>query len=130
MALKITLKPHEKMIIGGAVITNCNSMGCHLVIENRVPILREKDILSEEEANSPSRRLYFVIQLMYIDEENLDLHRKKYWKLVKELVKAAPSTVGFIDQISEYIVGGKYYQALKFAHNLINYEQEVISRVQ
>ena len=130
MALKITLKPHEKMIMGGAVIANGNNAACHLIIENRVPILREKDILSEEEANSPSRQLYFIIQLMYIDEENLDLHQKKYWKLVKELVKAAPSTVGFIDQISEYIVGGKYYQALKLANNLIDYEQEVISRVQ
>ncbi len=130
MALKITLKPHEKMIMGGAVIANGNNAACHLIIENRVPILREKDILSEEEANSPSRQLYFIIQLMYIDEENLDLHQKKYWKLVKELVKAAPSTVGHIDQISEYIVGGKYYQALKLANNLIDYEQEVISRVQ
>ena len=130
MALKITLKPHEKMIMGGAVIANGNNAACHLIIENRVPILREKDILSEEEANSPSRQLYFIIQLMYIDEENLDLHQKKYWKLVKELVKAAPSTVGFIDQISEYIVAGKYYQALKLAKNLIDYEQEVISRVQ
>ncbi len=130
MALKITLKPHEKMIIGGAVLTNGNSMGCHLIIENKVPILREKDILSEDEANSPCRRLYFIIQLMYIDEENLVLHQKKYWKLVKELVKAAPSTVRFIDQISEYIVGGKYYQALKLANNLTDYEQEVISRVQ
>ena len=130
MTLKISLKPHEKMILGGVVIANGNNAACHLIIENRVPILREKDILSEEEANSPSRRLYFVIQLMYIDQENLSLHQKKYWKLVKELVKAAPSTMGFIDQISEYIVGGKYYQALKFANNLINYEQEVISRVQ
>ena len=130
MALKITLKPHEKMILGGAVIANGTSMGCHLIIENKVPILREKDILSEEEANSPCQRLYFIIQLMYIDEENLVLHQKKYWKLVKELVKAAPSTVRFIDQISEYIVGGKYYQALKLANNLIDYEQEVISRVQ
>ena len=130
MALKITLKPHEKMIMGGAVIANGNNAACHLIIENRVPILREKDILSEEEANSPGRQLYFIIQLMYIDEENLDLHQKKYWKLVKELVKAAPSTVGFIDQISEYIVGGKYYQALKLANNLTDYEQEVISRVQ
>ena len=130
MALKITLKPHEKMIMGGAVIAHGNNAACHLIIENRVPILREKDILSEEEANSPSRQLYIIIQLMYIDEENLDLHHKKYWKLVKELVKAAPSTVGFIDQISEYIVGGKYYQALRLANNLIDYEQEVISRVQ
>ena len=118
------------MILGGAVITNGNSMGCHLIIENKVPILREKDILGENEADTICRQLYFIIQLMYIDEENLVLHQKKYWKLVKELVKAAPSTVGRIDHVSEEIVSGRYYQALKLAQELIDYEQEVISRVQ
>jgi flagellar protein FlbT len=130
MALKITLKPHEKMILSGAVITNGNNMGCHLIVENKVPILREKDILSEDEADSPCRQLYFIIQLMYIDEENLVLHQKKYWKLVNELVKAAPSMVGIIDHINEEIVSGRYYQALKLSQKLIDYEQEVISRVQ
>lgn len=118
------------MILGGAVITNGNSMGCHLIIENKVPILREKDILNENDANSPCRQLYFIVQLMYIDEENLVLHQKKYWDLVKELLKAAPSKVGIVDHISEEIVSGRYYQALKLSQKLIDYEQEVISRVQ
>ena len=130
MALRISLKPNEKMILGGAVITNGNGFRCNLIIENKVPILREKDILSESEANSLCRRLYFVIQLMYIDEENLDAHQKNYWKLVKDLIKAVPSSMIFIDQISEEIIGGRYYQALKLAQKLIDYEQEVISRVQ
>jgi flagellar protein FlbT len=130
MALRISLKPQEKMILGGAVIMNGNNTGCKLIIENTVPILREKDILNENDANSPCRRIYFVIQLMYIDEENLVDHQKKYWKLIKDLVKAAPSTIGVIDQISEEIVSARYYQALKLAQKLIDYEQEVISRVQ
>ena len=130
MALRITLKPQEKMILGAAVLTNANTTGCNLIIENKVPILREKDILNEKEANSPCRRIYFVIQLMYIDEENLILHQKTYWKLVKELVEAVPSTVAIIDQISEKIVSGQYYQALKLAQKLRDYEQEVLSRVQ
>ena len=130
MALKITLKPQEKMILGAAVITNANNASSNLIIENKVPILREKDILSEKEANSPCRRIYFVIQLMYIDEENLKIHQQNYWNLVKDLVEAVPSTVAFIDQISEQIVSGRYYQALKRAQKLCDYEQEVISRVQ
>jgi flagellar protein FlbT len=130
MALKITLKPQEKMILGAAVVTNANSASSNLIIENKVPILREKDILSEKEANSPCRRIYFVIQLMYIDEENLKIHQKTYWKLVKELTEAVPSTVALIDQISEQIVSGRYYQALKLAQKLCDYEQEVVSRVQ
>ena len=130
MALKITLKPQEKMILGGAVISNGNSAGCQLIIENKVPILREKDILSENDADTPSRQLYFIIQLMYIDEENLVIHQKNYWSLVNEIVKAAPSTVSWIDQINEEIVSGRYYQALKLVQKLIDYEQEVIRRVQ
>ena len=129
MALKITLKPREKMIIGGAVLTNGSHSSCDLIIENKIPILRQKDIMSEAEADSPCRRLYFVIQLMYIDEENILKYTNQYWNFVQEIVQAAPSMTGVIDAISEQILKQKYYQALKLAQKLIDYEQEVISRV-
>ena len=129
MALKITLKPREKMIIGGAVLTNGSHSSCDLIIENKIPILRQKDIMSEAEADSPCRRLYFVIQLMYIDEENILKYTNQYWNFVQEIVQAAPSMAGVIDAISEQILKQKYYQALKLAQKLIDYEQEVISRV-
>jgi flagellar protein FlbT len=128
MALKITLKPHERIILGGAVITNGDSK-CELLVENKVTLLREKDILREEEADSPSKRIYFAIQLMYIDKQNLANHHKAYWHLVKDVIQAAPSTIGLIDQISEHIVGAQYYQALKLAGKLIEYEQEVMISV-
>ncbi len=128
MPLKITLKPNERMIVGGAVITNGNTR-CDLLIENKVSILRQKDIMSEKDADSPCRKIYFTIQLMYIDEENLIEHHNTYWKLVQDIVKAAPSMLALIDQISEHIRNNKYYQALKLARKLIDYEQEVIDRV-
>jgi flagellar protein FlbT len=128
MALKITLKPHERMIIGGTVITN-GTRKCDLLVENKVPIMRQKDIMNEQDANSPCRRIYFSIQLMYIDEENLISHHNTYWKLVQDTVNAAPSSLGLIDQISEHILHNKYYQALKLAKKLIAYEQEVLKRV-
>ena len=129
MALKITLKPGERMIIGGAVLTSGNSASCDLVIENKIPILRQKDILSEETANSPCRRIYYAIQLMYIDEHNLAAYHKVYWGLVKDLIRAAPSTVVLIDSISEHILHRRYYQALKLTKRLIEYEQEAIKNV-
>jgi flagellar protein FlbT len=128
MALKITLKPNERIILGGAVVVNGETK-CELLIENNTTLLREKDILREEDANSPCRRIYFTIQLMYIDTEKLAIHHQMYWKLVKELLEAVPSTIGLIDQINEHIVSGRYYQALKLASKLIEYEQEVISSV-
>ncbi|MCF8128900.1 MAG: flagellar biosynthesis repressor FlbT, partial [Deltaproteobacteria bacterium] len=52
MPLKITLKPNERMIIDGAVIRN-DSTTCDLIIENKVTLLREKDIMSEKGACTP-----------------------------------------------------------------------------
>jgi flagellar protein FlbT len=112
MALKISLRPHERLIISNAVIEN-GSAHSEFTIENTVPVLREKDIMGVSEADSPCRRIYFAIQLMYVDEKNLAEHHKAYWELVKDVLEAAPSTRGLIDQISCYISGGKYYQALK-----------------
>jgi flagellar protein FlbT len=129
MALKITLKSKEKMIIGGAVLVNPNTSSCDLVIENRVPILRQKNIMNEVEADSPCRRIYFVIQLMYIDERNLVEYHNTYWNLVQDVVQAAPSITGLLDAVSEHILNRRYYQALKMTQQLIDFEQEVISRV-
>ena len=125
MALKITLKPDEKMIIDGAVIRNGNSRSS-IYIENSVPILRRKDIMAEAEANTPGRRIYFAIQLMYVDGHNLQQHHKNYWKLVQDFIQAAPSVLPLIDAINELILEGQYYQALKLARNLIDYEKEVV----
>jgi flagellar protein FlbT len=128
MALKITLRPHERLIIGGAVVTNGDTRSS-LLVENNVPILREKDILSEKNAITPCSRIYFSIQLMYVDGANLAEYHTFYWKLATDVVQAAPSTLPFIEQINEHILHGRYYQALKKAKKLIEYEQEVMNRV-
>lgn len=125
MALKITLKPQERMILGGAVITNGPGR-TQFVIENNVPVLRQKNIISEQDANTPARRIYFAVQLMYVDSENIVEYHNLYWQLVQDFIKAVPSSLALIDQISESILKEKYYQALKSARQLIKYEQEVL----
>ncbi|OPY91264.1 MAG: flagellar biosynthesis repressor FlbT [Syntrophus sp. PtaU1.Bin208] len=129
MALKIRLKPKEKMILNGAVITNGKSHS-EFVVENRVMILREKDILRIDEAKTYCSQIYLAIQMMYIDGgKNLAEYHKTYWDLVRELVKAVPSTVGHVGAISEQLLKNEYYQALKAARKLMDYEQEVLNRV-
>jgi len=128
MALKLTLKPYEKLIIGGAVIVN-GSARSDLVVENNIPILREKDIMSLKDADSPCKRIYFAIQLMYVDEKNLAEQHRTYWDLVKDVAEAAPSRKKILTEISDHILEKQYYQALKLTRKLIEYEQEAISHV-
>lgn len=128
MPLKITLKPEERLIIGGAVIRNGDKTST-FYIENKVPLLREKDIMPEEEAETYCSKIYFIIQLMYIDSANVVRYHNTYWKLVRDLVEAVPRTVGLVDQISQQILEGDYYQALKLAKKLLAFEKEVLKRV-
>ena len=128
MPLKLALKPHEKIVIGGAVIKN-GASSCHLLIENNVPILRQADILTEAEANSPCRRIYFVIQLLYIDGDKNPELQPMYWDLVNDVLSAAPSMKELISQISQFIIKAKFYQALKTAKKLIQYEEELLNNV-
>jgi flagellar protein FlbT len=126
MPLKVTLKPKERLFINGAVIVNDEEGRINLIVANDVPILREKDILTEESADTPCKRIQLSVQMMYMDKENLADYHKKYWKLVGEVVKAAPSTTGIIHKISEQILVGHFYKALKLSQKLIQYEKELI----
>lgn len=118
------------MVAGGAVISNQNNKNCEFLVENNAPILRQKDILSPEAACTPCRRIYLLIQLMYIDRENCRNYLEQYWNQVQMLIKAAPSTTLNIDRINESIMRERYYQALQQSRKLIEYEEEVTLGVQ
>lgn len=128
MALKLTLKPNEKIIIGGAVVTNGPSTS-HFQIENEVPILRQESIMSEGAADTPCKRVYFVTQLMYIGGGINPELSQLYWDLVKEIVGAAPSTKDLLSQMSQHLLDNQFYKALKVARKLITYEKELIGNV-
>lgn len=129
MALKISLKPNEKIFIGGAVVENGGSH-IELNILNDVPLLREKDILNEQEADTMCKQIYLCVQLMYMDKINLNVYQKNYRNLVDAVLEAAPSTSIFLGEINNYLACGQYYQALKSARRLMEYEQGLINHAQ
>jgi flagellar biosynthesis repressor protein FlbT len=125
MALKVELKPGEKMILGDCVITN-DDQRTRLYIQGDAPILRAKDILTPETATSPAKKVYLVVQMMYLDK-NPQIHHESYFVLIKDLMQAAPSTLPYIERINNQILTGSLYKALKETKTLIKYEGELLS---
>lgn len=125
MSLKVELKPGERLIIGNCVVTNSDQR-TRLFIDGKAPILREKDILTVESANSPAKRIYLAVQLMYIYDD-VERMRKDYFTLVNEIVAAAPSTTPIVDEVNNEILTGSLYKALKAAKKLIQYEQDLLA---
>lgn len=124
MALVIDLKPGEKVLIGEAVITN-DSQRTRLQISGKAAILRQKDVMKEEDANTPCKRAYFLIQCMYM-ANNPQPYHKRYFDTIQEIQHAVPKLSFFFLSINEKIMSGTYYKAMKEARDLIKLEQELI----
>jgi len=124
MALKVELKPGERIILGDCVITN-DDQRTSLQIDGQAAVLREKDILVPEAADTPAKRIYFTIQLMYTSKEP-QIYHERYFSLVRDITKAAPSVWPYIESINNLLLTGEMYKALKDAKKLIAYEQGLL----
>ena len=124
MALVIDLKPGEKILIGSAVVTN-DSQRTRLHIAGDAPIIRGKDVMQEEQADTPCKRVYFLVQCMYL-ASNPEEYHDKYFNMVAEIQKASPTSSIFFMQINDEIINGSYYKALKLSKELIEHERELL----
>ena len=122
MPLKIELRPHESIIVGEALITNENSR-TRFYIDGDVPILREQFILREKEANTPAKRVYFIVQQMYLTHGNKEL-QQLFIEYVRDLQTAAPSLHPYVAPVGEAVIVGDFYGAIKHAAKLV--EQEAL----
>jgi flagellar protein FlbT len=124
MPLKVELKPNERIIIGESLLIN-GDQRARFTIKGTAPILREKDIMRAQQADTPAKRIYLAIQLMYTSQDPGE-HHDLYFSLVRDIVKAAPSTWPYIEVINNQILTGNLYKALKESRKLIGYEQELM----
>src|SRR5690349_9180343 len=107
MALKVELKPGERILIGDSVITN-GAQRTRFLIEGRSPVLRERDIITADQADTPAKRIYLAIVLMYTARDPR-AHHETYFALVNEFLKAAPSAASYVELINDQILTGELY---------------------
>ena len=129
MPLKLSLKPHEKFVVNGAVMTN-GDRKAEVIIQNKASILREKDILQPADAQTPLRRVYFPIQMMYLESssggENIDAYYDSFAERMADFmgVISNPDVMAACVAISRDVLAGHYYRALMTCRRLFDYEQE------
>ena len=125
MPLKLSLKPGEKFVLNGAVITNGDKRAS-LVIQNKAALLREKDIMQPHEANTPARRIYVPIMMMYLDPEAVDEYYNEFALRMTEFMGAVQNRqmLSLCIEISRDVMAGNYYKGLIACRKLFDFEQE------
>jgi len=129
MGLKLKLKPNERVFLSGALIRNAGS-GAVLELMNNVPMLREKDILLEQDAKSPCQKLYLIVQTLYFDQASHEILLQSFNKLLGEVLKAAPSLSASLEPVTAKLADAQYYSALKDLQATITHETELISHAE
>jgi flagellin len=128
MALRIRLKPRERILVGGAVLTN-GPHAAEFMVDNEVPVLRGRDVLAPRDAGTPCRRIVLALQLVYVDPDEAGRHAGTYRQLADEALAAAPSLGPTIRAIDRALTEGRIYDALKQARRLVEREQELMNHV-
>ncbi len=129
MPLKLSLAKGEKFVVNGAVIKNDGS-DINLVFENKAHILRQKDIMSNEAADTPARHVYLALQCAYIFQDREDEHLRDFETLLTDFVEAAPSAEDVAKDIRDCVSKRNLYGAMKECQRLIDLETERMNHVQ
>ena len=128
MPLKLILKPGEKVVINQAVVLNGGDK-TELILQNKASVLRERDIMTEENADSPAKRIYFVVQMMYMFSDKERQYQANFNELVTSFIEAVPSSTPILLDIGRKVIEGNLYGAMKACKKLMRYEEEVLNHV-
>lgn len=123
MALRITLRPLERIIINGALIRNGNRAG-ELLIETQCKFLRESEIIREEEVDTPCKQLWMTMQVLHLAEDPAE-PQILLFKQATELLKTMPSAAPFIAAMSKALDENYTYKALKEVRQLVFHERDL-----
>lgn len=125
MPLKLSLKPGERFVLNGAVVQNGDRRGV-LILQNKASVLREKDIMQSEDVNSPARRVYFPVMMMYLDETGAEKYHDEFVRRLSEFMSVItnPAILNECVAISRHTLSREYYKALMLSRKLIDYEDE------
>ena len=127
MALRIELKPQERLIINGALIRNGDRRST-FVIENQCKFLRESEILTESEADTAAKRLCVTLQFIYL-ADNPPEAEDLFVRQATEIMKASPSMGPYILAIQDELSAHQYHRAIKRGRELIAYERQLLDHL-
>jgi flagellar protein FlbT len=126
MSLKITLKPNELIIVNGCVIKNSNRRHT-MMIQNFADIIRGSDILSEEDADTPLKKVYFLIQTAFIETKTREKLIPYIQQQLAELFNIFSSDIkDNIMKCANYVSVNDFYKALTELKPAIEYEKKLL----
>lgn len=130
MALKLILKPGERVAINGAVLVNADRRAS-LLIENQARVLRERDIMQPAGADTPAKRIYLPLMMMYLDPATAAEMMPEYKARLAEFTDAVSDREALAScaRLNAHVANGETYKAMTLCRSLIEFEKTRLAHV-
>jgi flagellar protein FlbT len=124
MPLSINLRPRERLVLNGVVIEN-SGPAAKILIHTDSVLLRERDMITEESACTPARRLYYALQRLYLSADRGSDELSLVATALADYEAAAPDGAAAVDEIRGHVAAHDFYRGLRAAKPLIRRERDV-----
>lgn len=124
--LRISLRDGEALVVNGAMLRSKGRT--ELVIENKVALLRGREIMAPEEATSTARRLYFATMMAYLGDAP-EAHKNQVIDELTLLIPAMTCDAGRAAcvRFARLVAEGNYYRGLAACRTLIAFEDATLA---
>ncbi len=129
MALKLVLKPDERIVVNGCMMRN-SSRRVVLSVESHADVVRGHDLLDEDAPVTPVSRVYYLVQ-------NALIHSRLREDLVpviqREMANLATTfgnpSLGHIFEAANFVSIGDYYKAMRALRPVLEHEAKLFDHI-
>ncbi|WGW04669.1 flagellar biosynthesis repressor FlbT [Tropicibacter oceani] len=127
--LVLKLGPRERVLINGAVIENGDRRSRLSIVTPNANVLRLRDAIHPEEAQTPVRRLCYTAQLILTGDAEPGDAKKQLLPRIEELshILIDPDSRRLLAQASNALLTEQFYQCLKALRALIPREDRLLA---
>ncbi len=127
--LVLKLGPHERVLINGAVVENGDKRSRLAIMTPNAHILRLRDAIHPEEANTPVRRVCYVAQLVLSGDMSAGDARRQLLRGIEQLsqVLTDPDSRAQLSLATSSVLEDQPYQALKALRVLLPREDRLFA---
>ena len=127
--LVLKLGPHERVLINGAVIETGDKRSRLAIMTPNANILRLRDAIHPEQANTPVRRVCYLTQLVLSGDADTGEVRLKLLRGIEQLSQALTDhdSRTLLAIASRAVLEDQHYQALKALRSLLPREERLLA---
>lgn len=127
--LVLKLGPHERVLINGAVIENGERRSRLAIMTPNANILRLRDAIHPEEANTPVRRVCYLAQLVLSGDAEPAETQRQLLRGIEQLsqVLTDHDSRTQLAAASRAVLDDQHYQALKALRSLLPREERLFA---